>query len=262
MTMDRCVDINCDMGERPEALHDGSEEELMQLVTSANIACGYHAGNVSIMEQTVCLAVKFNVGIGAHPSYPDRKNFGRASMHLSMADVTRAVYEQIRILGDIAQARHSSLVHVKPHGALYYDAIHDTAIAQAIADGAAKWSKDLILIGLAGSVMLDVWEERGFFVAPEAFADRVYEKDGALRSRRLADALITGPAIAAQQAVNIVTKGSVIIAGGIEHPVRATTMCIHGDTPGAIEIARAVRQKMEEAGITIQGLKFQRRSGS
>ena len=243
------------MGEHTGALLDGSEEELMKLITSANIACGYHAGDTSTMEATVRLAVKYNVGIGAHPGYPDRTNFGRISMILSPAEVTRLVYEQIQSLGRIAQTQHCEIVHVKPHGALYDDAARDPVMAEAIASGAAQWSKDLILVGLAGSIMLKVWRESGFHIAPEAFADRVYEPEGTLRSRKFNDAVITDPTIAAHQVLNIVKWGTVLTSAGTELNIKATTVCVHSGTPGTILIAKAVRQTLEEAGINMRGLK-------
>jgi UPF0271 protein len=243
------------MGERPDALRDGSEEELMKLITSANIACGYHAGDASTMAQTVLLTVKYGVGIGAHPGYPDRINFGRISIALSPDEIARMVYEQIRSLGIIARAHNAEIVHVKPHGALYADGVHNLSVGAAIAAGAAEWSKDLILVGLSGSMMLDIWQEKGFRVAPEAFADRVYEPGGMLRQRKLRNALITEPAVAVRQALQIITKGTVSTSAGAEIPMSAATISFHSDTPNAVEIARTLSASLIEAGITIRGLK-------
>src|ERR1043166_5791758 len=149
--------MNCDMGERPEALLDGSEEELMSLITSANIACGYHAGDERTMEQCVSLAVRYGVGIGAHPGYPDRANFGRVTMALAADEISQLVFEQLLALGTIAAKFHADIVHAKPHGALYHDAGRDPAIANAFADGVAMWNKSTILVGFAGSRAIDIW---------------------------------------------------------------------------------------------------------
>ena len=243
------------MGERAEALSDGSEAELMQLVSSANIACGQHAGDLLTMEATVLLAAKSDVAVGAHPGYSDRANFGRLSVRMPATQVVRLVYEQIRSLGNLARAHHRELVHVKPHGALYHDAAANPSIAEAIASGAAQWSRNLILVGLAGSPVLDVWRDRGFAVAPEGFADRTYEPDGTLRTRNLHGAVITDRNKAAQQALRIVTKGSVLTSAGTELTVRAETICVHSDTPGAIEILKAVREELIKGGISIECLK-------
>jgi len=249
--MTKRMDLNCDMSERPDALLDGTEEQLMQYVTSANIACGGHAGDVASMEKTLRLAHRYNVGIGAHPGYPDRANFGRHEMHLSADAIASTVYEQIRVLAEIARRNMCEIVHVKPHGALYTKASYDASVADAIAHGVARLSKDLILVGFAGSLMIDVWQDLGFRAVGEAFADRVYEPDGTLRSRKFDDALTTDPAKAARQALNIVNKGIVIAHDGTDVKVNARTICIHGDTPGAVAISRAVRAEYERAGIEV-----------
>ncbi len=237
------------MGERPEALIDGTEERLMQCVTSANIACGGHAGDVMSMETTIQLAHRFNVGVGAHPGYPDRVNFGRQEMQLSADEIETTVFEQIRSLNEIARRNMCEIIHVKPHGALYTKASRDASVAEAIARGVARLSKDLILIGFAGSLMIDVWKSLGFKTVGEGFADRVYEPDGTLRSRKHNDALMTDPAKAARQALNIVNRGIVIAHDGTEVKVDAGTICIHSDTPGAAAISGAVRAEFERAGI-------------
>jgi UPF0271 protein len=245
------IDINCDMGERPDALLDGTEERLMQYVTSANIACGGHAGDVASMEKTLQLARRYNVGIGAHPGYPDRANFGRREMQLSADEIASTVYEQIRTLADLARRNMCEIVHVKPHGALYTKASHDASVADAIAHGVARLSKDLILVGFAGSLMIDVWQNLGFRAVGEAFADRVYEPDGSLRSREFDDALTTDPAKAARQALTIANEGIVIAHDGTKVKVNARTICIHGDTPGAVAISRAVRAEYGRAGVEV-----------
>ena len=219
--------LNSDVGERPEALRDGSEEELLRLLDWANIACGGHAGDDDSMARVIGLCRKHGVEVGAHPGYPDRARFGREALDLPPEAVSRFVFEQVRALDAIARAQGLPVHHVKPHGALYNQAAVDPAVAHAIADAVRCWKPEAVLVGLAGSNMLRVWQERGFAVAPEIFADRRYEPDGTLRPRRFPDAVITDPAEAAEQ---------VLRAAG------AATVCVHGDTPNAVAIAEAVRR--------------------
>jgi UPF0271 protein len=223
------IDLNCDMGELPDAAHEAA---LMEQITSANIACGGHAGDDPTMERTARLALDRGVRIGAHPGYPDRANFGRIEMAMRPAEIAATVHQQIARLDAIVQRMGGAIVHVKPHGALYNVAVKDAAVAKAIADGVARWRGDVILFGLAGSAMLDVWRQMGFKVWGEAFADRRYEPDGTLRSRKFADALITDPADAAEQAARLAAEG------------KAETICVHGDTPGAVEILKACRERL------------------
>jgi UPF0271 protein len=229
------VDLNCDMGE----LEDASiEEALMPHVTSANVACGAHAGSDEMMLRTVRLAELFGVAVGAHPGYPDRANFGRVEMAMTAEEIARTVFEQIVRL----ERTGAALTHVKPHGALYNVAAQRPDVAAAIAEGVAQWNPRAVLVGLAGSTALDVWRERGFRVAAEGFADRRYEADGSLRSRRLAGALITDPEAAAAQAVRLVQSG------------RAQTLCIHSDSPGAVQTMMAVVAALAAAGIRLEPL--------
>jgi UPF0271 protein len=254
MSSDRSIDINCDMGELPQAVEDGSQEAIMPFLTSVNVACGGHAGDEATMAATIDQAKRWNLAIGAHPGYPDRANFGRLAMEMSGEAVAQTVFEQVQFLAGIAVRHGVSLRHVKPHGALYNAAAGDVGIARAIADGVSRWSKELVLVGLAGSIMLDVFRDAGFEVAPEAFADRRYEADGSLRARRFPDALITEPAVAAQQVVDMVEGGFLTAVDGSRIPVRATTICIHGDTAGAREIAREVSRVMRARGIGLRAV--------
>lgn len=231
------IDLNCDMGEAPEAIADGTQESLMPSLTSVNIACGGHAGDEATMRATIEQTRRWRLAIGAHPGYPDRENFGRRELSLPPGEVEMAVFEQVRAL-----ARLASLTHVKPHGALYNQAARDPALAQAIARGVSRFSKELVLVGLAGSSALEVYREAGFAVAAEAFADRRYEPDGTLRSRKFEDALIRDPDQAAGQALRIAREGA------------ARTICIHGDTPGAPKIAAAVARALREAGVELRPL--------
>jgi UPF0271 protein len=248
------IDLNCDMGELPEAIADGTQESLMRSITSVNIACGGHAGDEQTMKMTIEQALRWKVAIGAHPGYADRANFGRVELTLPPKEIAASVFEQFRALAEIAAGCGARVVHVKPHGALYNQAVGNRAIAEAIAEGVALWNRDVVLVGLAGSPMLKVFREAGFAVAAEAFADRRYEPDGTLRSRKFEDALIRDPAEAAWQALRIVERGTVVACDGSEVAVDAQTLCIHGDTPGAPEIATAVARILREASVTLMAL--------
>ncbi len=245
------IDLNCDMGELPEAIADGTQESLMPLLTSVNIACGGHAGDDRTMKTTIEQALRWKLAMGAHPGYPDRANFGRVELNLSAEAVADIVFEQVQLLAEIAAGCGASLVHVKPHGALYNQAVRNRALAQAIAQGVARWNRDVVLVGLAGSPMLDVFREAGFTVAAEAFADRRYEADGALRSRKFEDALIRDPEEAGRQALSIAERGVAVARDGSKVAVNAQTICIHGDTPGAPQIAATVARTLREAGVTL-----------
>ncbi len=248
------IDLNCDMGELPEAIADGTQEALMQSITSANVACGGHAGDAETMRATIEQAQRFGVAIGAHPGYADRENFGRLELKLPPTEVAESVFEQVRTLAQIAESCGAHVVHVKPHGALYNQAVRDRELAGAIAQGVARWRRDVVLVGLAGSTMLEVFREAGFTVAAEAFADRMYEPDGTLRPRIFKDALIRDPEEAAQQALDMVERGSVTASDGGEVALKAQTICIHGDTPGASAIAAEVARALRAAGVTLGGL--------
>src|SRR5712671_4580687 len=248
------IDLNCDMGEVPEHISDGTQEALMRSITSVNIACGGHAGDAQTMATTIQQALRYKLAIGAHPGYADRANFGRIELNLSPEEVADSIYAQVRALAEVAARYHANITHVKPHGALYNQAVRNSQLARAIASGVARWSQHVVLVGLAGSPMLDVFDDAGFPIAAEAFADRRYEPDGTLRSRKHSDALIPDPAEAAQQAVNIVERGFVLARNGSEVAVSAQTICVHGDTPGAPQIAIAVAQTLRQAGVKLAPL--------
>jgi len=254
--------LNCDMGELPEAISDGTQEALLRSITSANVACGGHAGDAQMMRATIEQALRAGIAVGAHPGYPDRANFGRLELKLSPEALADSVCRQVRTLAEIAADCGASLVHVKPHGALYNQAVKERSLAGAIASGVAQARSESssglsplpILVGLAGSPMLEVFRHAGFPVAAEAFADRRYEPDGTLRSRKFDDALVRDPTEAARQALSIAQRGIVIAHDGTEVHLTAQTICIHGDTPGAARIAAVVVQKLREAGILLGGL--------
>ena len=224
------IDLNCDLGELEDAEHEAA---LMQYITSANIACGGHAGDERTMERTARLAMERGVKIGAHPGYPDRGNFGRLEIAMSGDEIANTVYEQIARLDGVVRRLGGGIVHIKPHGALYNVAVKNAGVAQAIAQGVARWNPGTPIFGLAGSPMLDVWREMGMIAVGEAFADRRYEPDGTLRSRKFPDALITDPREAAAQALRLAREG------------KAQTVCVHGDTPGSVEILKACREALE-----------------
>ncbi|HYL64274.1 MAG TPA: 5-oxoprolinase subunit PxpA [Candidatus Methylomirabilis sp.] len=248
------IDLNCDMGELPEAIADGTQDALMRSITSANIACGGHAGDAATMRATIEQALKHKVAVGAHPGYPDKENFGRLELRMASQEVADSVLEQVTALAKIAAQCGAKVIHVKPHGALYNQAVKNRELAQAIADGVARWRKDVVLVGLAGSLMLDVFRQAEFCVAAEAFADRLYEPDGTLRSRKFDDALIRDPAKAAAQALNISQRGVVIARDGSEVALTAHTICIHGDTPGSTKIAAEVARALQAAGVQLTSL--------
>jgi UPF0271 protein len=223
------IDLNCDMGELEDAAHEAA---LMRYITSANIACGGHAGDEATMERTTRLALERGVRIGAHPGYPDRANFGRIEMAMTSAEIEAAIQEQIERLEAVVRRLGGEIVHVKPHGAIYNVAVRNREVARAIGNGVAKWNRRVPIFGLAASPMLDVWREMGLIAMGEAFADRRYEPDGTLRSRKFAGALITDPREAAAQAVRLARDG------------QAETICVHGDTPGAVQILKACRDAL------------------
>jgi UPF0271 protein len=223
------IDLNCDMGELEDAPHEAA---LMAYITSANIACGGHAGDAQTMERTARLALERGVRIGAHPGYPDRENFGRLEIAMTPEAIADTVHAQIARLDEVVRRLGGVIVHVKPHGALYNVAVRNPEVARAIALGVARWSPRCTLFGLAASPMLDVWRTMGMTVAGEAFADRRYEPDGALRSRKFPDALITDPQEAAAQALRLARQGL------------ADTICVHGDTPGSVAILQACREAL------------------
>lgn len=231
------VDLNCDLGEGP------SEEGLYPRVTSANVACGGHAGDDVTMEAAVREALRHGVAVGAHPSYPDRVGFGRLPMSMAPHEICESVRDQVAALARVASRLGATLVHVKPHGALYARTMSDARVAEAVALGVSRVDAGLVLVGLAGSVALGVWRGLGWAVAREGFADRAYEADGTLRSRSLPGALVTDPQTAARQAVRLVGEG------------RVDTICVHSDTPGAAAILAEVRQALEGAGFAVRSLR-------
>jgi UPF0271 protein len=249
------IDLNADLGEGFGAWRMGDDEGLLRFVTSANVACGFHAGDPSVIDRTVGLAVRAGAAVGAHPSHFDLRGFGRRSMVVDPAEVEADVLYQVSAVAGFVRAHGARLVHVKPHGALYNQAAVDETLARAVARGVARFDTGLILVGLASSAaMRRAAESHGLRFAGEAFADRRYEPAGTLVSRGAQDAVILDPREASAQAVRLAQKGEVASRGGAIVSFRAETLCLHGDTPGALGLAQAVREALESAGIAVRAL--------
>ena len=248
------VDINSDLGESEESLANGSDFEVMRYITSANVACGGHAGDERTMRETVRMAKQLGVAVGAHPGYPEKANFGRIESPLSVAEIEATVRDQIAELAEVAASLDVRLVHCKPHGALYHAANKNVEVAAAIGRAVLESDEQLVMVGQAGSSTLTLWESMGLTSAAEAFADRAYEPDGILRKRTLPGALLDDPAKAAAQAVDIARRHIVVATDGSELKVDAETVCIHSDTPGSALIARAVNEALTRAGVRVRAL--------
>ena len=246
------VDLNADVGESFGRYTLGADEELLGIVTSANVACGAHAGDPQVMRRTVRLAVRHGVAVGAHPGFFDLQGFGRREIALAPEEVEDIVLYQIGALAAVAAAEGSRLSHVKPHGALYNMAARDRALADAVARAVAAFDRGLVLVGLAGSVLLDAGEAAGLRVAAEAFADRAYEPDGSLTPRHRPGSVLQNADHVVARAIRIVRERRVEATDGSTIPVRADTLCIHGDTPGAVALARAVRRGLEANGVEVR----------
>lgn len=241
------IDLNADLGEGC-----GSDEALLALISSANIACGWHAGDASTMLQTVQWALAKGVAIGAHPSYPDRENFGRTEMQRDPRDVYADVLYQIGALAAIVKAQGGRLAHVKAHGALYNQAARNRAQAQAIVDAVRDFDPQLTFFGLAGSVMIEAAREAGLTVKEEVFADRGYNSDGSLVRRGTPDALLDDEEAVLSQTLSMVREHKVRAIDGQWIPIQADTVCLHGDGPHALAFAQRIRDRLQEEGIAVR----------
>ena len=241
------MDLNSDLGEAA-----GSDDEVMPHVTSANIACGAHAGDPATMRRTVELALRHGVAVGAHPGYRDPGSFGRVALDVAREDLIRDIRAQLEALRDVAQAAGARLAHVKAHGALYNRGERDDAVATAIAEAVHGFDEGLVLFAPPGSAMERAARTVGLGVAREGFADRAYEPDGTLRSRSLPASVHADPATAAAQALGIARDRRVRTSDGGEIALAVDTLCVHGDTPGAPAIVREVRRVLEGAGIAVR----------
>jgi UPF0271 protein len=251
MSQAQRVDLNADVGESFGARRIGDDEPIFRFVTSANVACGFHAGDTNIIAATIRAAAEHKVAVGAHPSYPDSAGFGRQTIDMPADELRHVIIYQVGAVDAVARSLGVTLVHVKPHGALYNDAAKNAALAAAVADAVVTYDKNLILVGLAGSHAVAAGRAAGLRVAAEAFCDRVYEPDGTLRSRAHPNAIIEDPKQAAAQAVDIVVNQRVTTSTGKAIPIQAHTVCIHGDTPNAVDVASAVRKALSGAGVEI-----------
>jgi len=241
------VDLNADLGEGAP-----DDAELLALVSSANIACGWHAGDARLMQRTVAAALARGVAIGAHPSYPDRDNFGRSEMQLACADVQADLIYQIGALDALVKAQGGRLHHVKPHGALYNQAACDPALADAIAAAVLDVDPSLALYGLAGSELLRAAERAGLRAVAEVFADRGYRADGSLVPRNQPGAFIDDVDEAVARTLRMVSEGVVVAVNGETVPLQAQTICLHGDGPHALAFARAIHTALTEAGVQLR----------
>lgn len=246
------IDLNCDMGESFGAYVLGSDEHILDHVTSANIACGFHAGDPTIMRRTVRTAIDKGVAIGAHPGYRDIEGFGRRFLDITPDEAYDMTVYQVGALYGFVLAAGARMQHVKPHGALYNAAAADSALAEALATAVKDVDRDLILFGLAGSELTAAADRVGLNRAGEAFADRTYQPDGTLTSRRVPGSLIHDDATAYDQAIRLVTEGRVRAVEGGDIELHPDTICIHGDGPRALPFARLIRSKLEQAGIEVK----------
>jgi 5-oxoprolinase (ATP-hydrolysing) subunit A len=248
------IDLNSDLGESFGRWTLGNDAELMKAITSANVACGYHAGDPGVMRDTVRLARDAGVAIGAHPGFPDLAGFGRRNMSASPREVEDFVLYQIGALAALAAAEGVRLQHVKPHGALYNMAVSDRALADAIARAVAAFDRSLLLFALPGTELLDAAERAGLRAAAEGFADRAYEPDGSLTPRTRPGAVIHSSEDVVGRAIRMARDGIVRAIDGSDIPMPVATICTHGDTPGSHELTRQLRAGLEAAGIAVRAV--------
>lgn len=245
------VDLNCDLGESFGRYKLGEQKEILKYVTSANIACGFHAGDPSVMRDTVKLAIENGVKIGAHPGLPDLNGFGRREMNITPQEAYDMVVYQIGALNGFLTTFGEKMQHVKPHGALYNMAAKDSALALAIAQAVYDVSPELVLFGLADSELTTAGEKVGLRIAHEVFADRTYQSNGMLTSRKQNDALITDKEKSVTQVVKMVTEGKVTSQQNTELSINADTVCIHGDGDLAVSFAKYVKETLQNKGIEV-----------
>lgn len=246
------VDLNCDLGESYGSYKIGIDEEILKFVTSANIACGFHAGDPTVMSKTVRLALKNGVSIGAHPGLPDLVGFGRRNMDISPEDAYDMVVYQIGALNAFVKAEGGKMQHVKPHGSLYNMAAKDVLLAEAIAKAVHAVDSELILFGLSGSELIKAGEKAGLRTASEVFADRTYQQDGSLTPRSNKDAIITNSENAIKQVIKMVAEKKVLCQQGFDIPIKADTICIHGDSSHALAFAEEINKQLKECKISIK----------
>ena len=248
------IDLNCDMGESFGAYKLGMDEAVIEYITSANIACAWHAGDPSVMSHTVAIAVENGVGVGAHPGYPDLLGFGRRSLDCTMEELRNYIIYQVGALQAFCSAHGTRLQHVKPHGALYLTAVENEDVARAVAEAIVGVNPDLLYVALAGAkgqLMTRIGQEVGLKVVYEAFPDRAYSPEGTLVSRRQPGAVIKDPQAVSERALKMVQEGVVIAADGTTIPLEAQTLCVHGDNPEAVALVKGIRQTLEADGVAV-----------
>ena len=248
------IDLNCDLGEAFGNYSFGGDKDIIPLITSANIACGFHAGDENVMNETIQLAKENNVGIGAHPGLPDLQGFGRRKMDIKPKEIYNLVVYQLGALNGFCKIHGTRINHVKPHGALYNMGAKNKEIAQAIAQAVYDFDKSLVLVGLSNTLLISEAEALGLRTASEVFADRRYEDDGQLVSRQESDATITNTDEALQQVLKMVTENKVVSKNGKKIDLKADTICVHGDGAHALDFVTQIRKKLTKEGIDIQSL--------
>ncbi|MGJ8368577.1 5-oxoprolinase subunit PxpA [Staphylococcus capitis] len=248
------IDLNCDLGEAFGNYSFGGDNDIIPLITSANIACGFHAGDENVMNETIQLAKENNVGIGAHPGLPDLQGFGRRKMDIKPKEIYNLVVYQLGALNGFCKIHGARINHVKPHGALYNMGAKNKESAQAIAQAVYDFDKSVVLVGLSNTLLISEAEALGLRTASEVFADRRYEDDGQLVSRQESDATITNTDEALQQVLKMVTENKVVSKNGKEIDLQADTICVHGDGAHALDFVTQIRKKLTKEGIDIQSL--------
>ena len=248
------IDLNCDLGESYGIYHLGQDEDVMGSITSANVACGFHGGAPMVIRRTIRLAREANVAVGAHPSFADLLGFGRREMHVPADEVEDLVLFQIAAVAGVAKAEGVGLQHVKAHGALNNMASREPALARAIARAVAAFDRSLALIALAGSCVMEAGRAEGLRVVSEVYADRAYEPDGSLVSRRKPGSVIHEPDEVVRRVVRMATDETVAASDGSTLRLHAESVCVHGDTPGAAELTRRIRAELERAGVWVMAL--------
>ena len=246
------VDLNSDLGESYGDYKLGMDEEVLKYITSANVACGWHAGDAMVMDKTLALAKKFDTAIGVHPGFPDLMGFGRREMKISYDETKNYIKYQLGALWAFARAHGLSLQHLKPHGAFYNMAAKDAGMAKAIAQAVYEVDKDIILVGLANSQLIKMGEEVGLRVANEVFADRAYNSDGSLVSRNIEGSVIHDKDLAIKRVLRMVKEGLVTSATGEDIRIKADTICIHGDNPKALVFVQEIKKALEDEGIGLE----------
>ncbi len=252
------IDLNCDMGESFGAYKLGMDEKIIQYITSANIACGWHAGDPMVMDKTVKMAVEYGVGVGAHPGYPDLLGFGRRNMDCTPDEVHNYVVYQIGALQGYCKVYGTRLRHVKPHGALYLTAVVNEVVARAVAEAIVSMDSNLLYVALAGAkgaMMTRIGNDVGLKVIYEAFPDRAYTPEGNLLSRREPGAVIKEPGEVTERALRMVLEKRVIAVDGSSIPFEVDTLCVHGDTPTAVELTKSIREALESEGVELSPMR-------